>query len=234
MRLPGTGSFKIDDGANLEFDSSVAAGATVTFSGAGTLQLTSPTSFSGEITGIIGSDEILDFTGYNTSTTASTDGGYNPSTNTTALMVTDPGHSTVELTLAGNLSASSWTVSPDSDGTGVDIFDPPATSPSTHSQYPATTEKEATPVRIGGPGDDNFIFHSGIEAETATNLNPRAATVEFDRFAQLQINQHLMSLITSDPHGDTISELGHHDNAAIHDLTQNQLCQHLQSLAQLY
>jgi hypothetical protein len=101
----------------------------VTFeSSGGTLKLVNPTSFSGEIAGITGSGDILDLTGYDGSTTASTAGGYNAATNTTILTVTDPGHATLELTLAGNLSASSWTVTEDSSNTGVDIYDPPATA----------------------------------------------------------------------------------------------------------
>jgi hypothetical protein len=67
---------------------------------------------------------VLDLTGYDTSTTASTVGGYNGST--TTLTITDPGHTTLEYTLAGNLSGSNWSVVEDSSSTGVDIYDPPA------------------------------------------------------------------------------------------------------------
>ena len=49
--VTGTGSFKIDDGTDLEFGSSVAAGATVTFSGVGTLQLAQSLSYDGAISG---------------------------------------------------------------------------------------------------------------------------------------------------------------------------------------
>ena len=228
----GVGNFTINNGT-LELGAATAE--TMTFeSGGGTLQLASPTSFSGEIVGIVGTDDVLDLKGYDASTTASTAGGYNASANTTTLTVADPGHSTLEFTLAGNISASSWTVSPDSNGTGVDIVDPPATSHSTDSQYPATTVNETTPVWIGGPGDDTFIFHPSIDAEAATKLNPGAATAEFDRSTEVQTNQQLMSLITSDPHGHAILELDHHGRRSDPDLTQNQLRLHLQSFAQFY
>ncbi len=111
--------------ATLEFDSTVASGATVTFEGsAGILYLTDPSGFAAQIAGITGTGDVIDLAGYNTSTVA-TSGVYNSASNTTPLTITDSGNPTLHYTLVGNLSGDSWT---DSTGTygGVDIADPPA------------------------------------------------------------------------------------------------------------
>ena len=127
--VTGSGSATISGDGKLEVQGADAQ--TVTFSGTGgALELASPTSFTGEIAGVTGTGDILDLKGYDASTTASTAGGYNSTTNTTTLTVTDPGHTTLNFTLAGNLAASAWTVTPDSNNAGVDIVDPPAASPS--------------------------------------------------------------------------------------------------------
>ena len=315
--VAGTGNFTINAGT---LELSASSPETVTFeSGGGTLKLDNATSFIGEIKGITGSGEILDLAGYDASTTASTAGAYNATTNTTILTVTDPGHTTLEYTLAGNFSASTWTVTPDSTGTGVDIVDPPATNPLSGStvissvtsdgvsdtftfadsdtsssqkanfapegpnyigtfslgsvseshgsasveydfmlgndrinlapgqtvtqsydvsiadpQNPAANVKQTISVSIGGPGDDNFIFHPGIGADTMVNFNPQADTIELDKFANAQTVQQLTSLITTDAHGDAVIELGHNDSITIPGVTQAYLQAHLQSLVHLH
>jgi fibronectin-binding autotransporter adhesin len=122
-----TGAFIIDDSVVLQFDGAVGGGANISFAdGSGTLYLTAPTNFSGEILGISGSGDIIDLQGYDTSAVASTSGGFNGTT--TTLTITDPGHTTLEYVLAGNLSGDTWTVSEDSNNAGIDIADPPAVS----------------------------------------------------------------------------------------------------------
>ena len=126
--LPGNSeSITIDTGSTLAL--ATADAGIVTFAGsAGTLTLTNPTNFTGQISGLNQGDasQILDLTGYDTSTTASTVGGYNSGANTTTLTITDSGHTTLHYTLAGNLSGSSWTVSQDASHSGIDIVDPAA------------------------------------------------------------------------------------------------------------
>ena len=313
----GTGNATIN-GGTLELAASSAQ--TVTFeSSGGTLKLDSPTSFSGEIAGITGSGDILDMVGYNASATASTSGSYNAAANATTLTVTDPGHTTLQFTLAGNLSSSSWTVTPDSGGTGIDVVDPPATNPATVSSLnasmtgdsvseavtfadadtsntqkasfaaqgsnyvgtfsvgsvsvnngsasveydfkfgndrfnlapsqtmnqsyevsvgdplnPSSSMTEIVSVSIGGPGNDTFMFHPGIGTDTIVNFNPKADTIELDRFANVQTVEQLASLITADAHGDATIELGHNDSITIPGLSQSYLQAHLESLVRLH
>jgi hypothetical protein len=312
--VTGTGSFTIGNEASLEFGGSVAAGGTVSFAGSnGTLQLLNPASFAGEISGITASGDILDLTGYDTSTTASTAGGYNATSNTTTLTVTDPGHAALEFTLVGNLSGSSWTVTKDSSNTGVDIADPPAPlldssattngatgtitfvnadtsnnlTPSFTPEGPdyigtftlepvselkggasvawefnlgndqidlapgqtitqsyavsltdmgskAVAINETVSVSIGGPGNDNFVFHPGIGADTIANFNPQADTIALEHFAEAQSMRQLSSLISSDVLGDATIQLGHGDNIVLPGVTASYLEAHLQSLVHLH
>ena len=118
---------------------SVAAGATltiatvsfdsVTFEGStGTLDLTAPAAFMGEIGGISGTgnaatSDVIDLAGFASSNTAST-GSFDAATGTTLLTVYASGNAVETLTLSGDYSASTWTVSEDSSNTGIDIVDP--------------------------------------------------------------------------------------------------------------
>lgn len=89
-------------------------------------------------------------------------------------------------------------------------------------------------VSIGRPGNDNFIFHPGIGADTITNFNTRADTIELDHFANIQNVQELASLITTDVHADAVIELGHSDSITIPGLTAAYLQAHPQSLVHLH
>ena len=254
VAVTGSGSATISGDGTVDLQGTDAQ--TVTFSGAGgTLEVVTPTSFSGEIEGITGTDDILDLKGYDASTTASTTGGYNSTNNTTLLTITDPGHATLHYTLAGNLSASTWTVAPDGSGSGVDIVDPPATSPgstgnssvtfncvsdtfsyeasATAPQNAALAAKEAASVSIGGAGYDNFIFHLAVGADTIADINPPRNTVELDHFADAQTIQQLASVISTYVHSDAVIEFGHTGSIAIPGVTQSYLQAHFHSLASL-
>jgi len=134
--VTGTGAYTIGtatNGATLEFDSSVAAGATVTFEGStGTLLVLQPSNFSTSnvISGISGTGDVLDLRGFSSGSdivTATTAGGFNISSGNTTLTVTDLSHSaTFQFTLQGDYSGSTWTVTSDGHG-GFNIVDPPAT-----------------------------------------------------------------------------------------------------------
>jgi Ca2+-binding RTX toxin-like protein len=89
-------------------------------------------------------------------------------------------------------------------------------------------------VSIGGPGNDNFIFHPGVGADTIVNFNAQADTIELDHFANVQSTQQLTSLITADAHGDAVIELGHNDSITIPGTTASYLQAHLQSLVHLH
>jgi hypothetical protein len=110
-----------------------------------------------------------------------------------------------------------------SDGNvGTLITDPPATSSCNRS------------VSVGGPGNDSFVFHPGIGADTIFNFNPQADTFELDHFANVQNIQQLAALITTDVHGDAVIELGHSDSITIPGVTASYLQAHLQSLVHLH
>src|SRR5262249_17583669 len=64
----GTGTEIIADSGNMEFDSSVSSGQTVTFTGAGILTLRAPSNFFGRIAGAAAND-VLDLSGYDPNTT---------------------------------------------------------------------------------------------------------------------------------------------------------------------
>ena len=121
--VTGDGAFQIDNAAVLEFGGSVAGG-TVTFgSESGTLKLDDPSGFNGVIAGISEGD-VIGLAGFDVSTTTAGVGDYNSENNTTPLTVSDGEDHSVTLTLAGNLSDTSWAV--ELAPGGVAVFDPPA------------------------------------------------------------------------------------------------------------
>ena len=97
-----------------------------------------------------------------------------------------------------------------------------------------SSENQSAFVSIGGPGDDQFVFHPGIGADTIVNFNPQKDILELDHFANVQTMQQLASLITSDAHGDAMIELGHNDSITVPGLTQTYLQAHLESLVRLH
>ena len=127
------GHITIEDGQTLTLENATVTDTTISFAGSGTLKLGQPSLFSGSIGGISGSGDVLDLGGFDAAhdqIVASTgEGSYNSTSNTTVLLVTDEtsDHS-VTLTLNGDYSNSSWTVTDDQHG-GANIVDPPAAKP---------------------------------------------------------------------------------------------------------
>ncbi len=95
----------------------------------------------------------------------------------------------------------------------------------TDAQNPTMNVSQTVSVSIGGPGNDNFVFHPGVGLDTIVNFNPQHDTIELDHFANIQSMQQLESLITTDAHGDAVIELGHHDSITIANVTATQLQQ---------
>jgi hypothetical protein len=124
----GDPSVTIAAGASYEINS--PSSESVLFAaGTGTLVLAQPATFTGEIAGISGSGDILDLKGFGTDTTV-TIGSYNAATSTTTLTVTDSfQHLSASISLFGDYSTSTFTITSDNAG-GIDIADPPATNPS--------------------------------------------------------------------------------------------------------
>jgi T5SS/PEP-CTERM-associated repeat protein len=104
----------------------------------------------------------------------------------------------------------------------------------TDPQNPNLNVNEIVSVSIGGPGNDNFVFHPGIGADTIVNFNPQADTIELDHFANIQTIQELASLITTDSHGDAVIELGHNDSITLPGMNTAQLQAVLHSAVHLH
>jgi hypothetical protein len=100
-------------------------------------------------------------------------------------------------------------------------------------EHGATATQQIS-VSVGGPGNDNFVFKTGVGADTIVNFNPQADTIELDHFANAQNTQQLAALVTADAHGDAVIELGHSDSITIPGMTASYLQAHLQSLVHLH
>ena len=59
-------------------------------------------------------------------------------------------------------------------------------------------------VTVGGPGNDNFVFAPGVGADTITNFNPEADTIELYHFANVQNTQQLAAAITTVRTGNAV------------------------------
>ena len=99
-----TAADTIADGAT--YTVSAPSGDTIAFAtGNGTLDLTQPATFTGEIAGITGSGDMLDIQGFSAGTTTATTGAgsFNSITDVTTLTVTDSSdHLTETFNLAGD------------------------------------------------------------------------------------------------------------------------------------
>ena len=225
--VAGTSTFYVSANATLEFDSAVANSVTVNFeSGTGTLDLTQPEKFAGTIEGFTGtaansnSSDVIDLAGINYNS-ASFIESYN--SNTGVLTVSD-GTNSASLTFLDFTGTFKFA----SDGNGgTYIYDPPGTVSSSPSSNSGS-------VSIGGAGNDTFVFHPGMGAETINNFNPQADHIELDHFANVQNLQQLAADITSNAHGDALIELGHGDSVTVAGMTAAQLQAHLQSFVHLH
>jgi hypothetical protein len=189
----GSGNFKVNAGATLEFGNSVGAGTTITFeSGTGELKIDNPETFSGTIAGFSGtaanvaSSDVIDLAGINKSST-----GFQTTYTNGLLTVTD-GTNTVQLTFS-NFNQG-FVFASDGDG-GTLIYDPPA-SPKASGE---------APIELG----DNFAFHPGGGA-TAVSFESRHDASGLDHFASWQPAAPSTSLVPPDEYGQAWIELGHH------------------------
>jgi Ca2+-binding RTX toxin-like protein len=144
-----------------------------------------------------------------------------------AVTLTDSSNESVTLTFDDFANGSKLTVEQQNGNTF--IVDPPGTGVSA-TESPNTNTSS---VLIGGPGNDTFVFHPGMGAETISNFNPQD-TIELDHFANVQNLQQLASDVTSSAHGDALIELGHSDSITVAGMTAAQLQAHLQSFVHLH
>ena len=91
-------------------------------------------------------------------------GSYNSLANTTALTVHDGSdNQTLNLTLVGNYSDSSWTLASDGHG-GVDIVDPPGTTPAvlaSGSDLAVATVASGGSLSVAGASSETVVFTGG-------------------------------------------------------------------------
>ncbi len=161
----------VADGATVEIDG--ASAQSVTFTGTtGTLKLDNPLAFTGEISGLAGSDAIdLASIKYGSNTTAAFSGGANSGT----LTVTD-GTNTAHIDLLGDYLHSGWTLSSDGNG-GTLVVDPPLFPDATTTGVPAgktlTTYNGTLIVTTPGAVIDGLNITGGvvIEAPNVTIQN---------------------------------------------------------------
>jgi Bacterial Ig-like domain len=169
--VTGSGNFQINAGATLEFGSSVANGATVTFDGGtGELKLDAPGSFAATIAGFTGTQadaahsDVIDLAGIN-----QTSANFHETYAGGVLTVTD-GTNTAELTFSNFTSSFKFV----SDGNGGTlIFDPPA---STAPKVSAVTDASIEPGH-------NFVFRPGLGAENAGSFNSGRDAFDLSHFA---------------------------------------------------
>ena len=190
VTVASAAAFIIENGATLEFDSSVATGAIATFAGTtGMLDVRQPANFNAEVSGISASGDVLDlggFTGSQSSDLFTTSATYNSVTNTTLLTVADTSQPTdppETVTLVGNYSSSNnvgWTAVSDGSG-GADVtirapvtasFNPNylAFSNNGQSAIGSSPSTQTSDVTIEGwvnwngtttPGENQILFYNG-------------------------------------------------------------------------
>jgi large repetitive protein len=210
----GVLTFEAQSTMNVAFDSGAGTPSY------GELVIGDPSGFSGQISGFTGTaadvshSDAIDLEGINYSS-ASFSETYNAATG--VLTVTD-GSRSASLTFEN--FGGTFSFASDGHG-GTLITDPPATS-------------TAPSVSIAAAGEDTFVFHPGMGAETVNNFNPQDDTIELDHFANVQNQQQLAAAITSDAQGDAVIELGHGDSVTIPGVSTSYMQQHLQTLVHLH
>jgi hypothetical protein len=208
--VTGTGSASVGDDGVLTFQTTVAASETVSFTSANaTLGIGDPEGFQAHISGIVGSDDVLDLAGFTAAGTTATTGAGSYNGATTTLTVHDSANgATAKLTLAGDYSSSTWTITADAAHAGVDVVDPPA--------------KAATSPIVAGSGDqiltslgggDTFVFKPNMGNDEITNFHADAArgptdTVDVSAF-HFANYQALLHEAADTPAGEVITLDGH-------------------------
>ena len=186
--VSGFGTVLIENGGTAVFHDAVDQN--VTFgTGYSELVLDDPSQFTGVISGFAGtaadlanSDEIV-LSGFNPTSLADT-ASYNSVTGITTLTVYNSTNHALSDTLdfSGNYVGDFKFVQA---GGNLEIFDPPA------------PQSSSPPVSVGGPGNDNFVFHPGL-GTNAGNFNPPTDTTEHGHFTSLEDQYWVTSIIKED------------------------------------
>ena len=229
---PFAKSAQIDAGATLEFAG--ADSGSVTFnSSTGTLHhLDDPAHFTGQISGLSGSDGI-DLKGFDDS---SINVAQNSSTASTVLTITDATHTVanntaLNITLLGDYTNSTFTHSIDASGGGVVIVDPPAPSGplgpmivNDPGPAPSQIVASAPNQTLTGTGASNsFVFNfANIGHDTVTDFHPGTDTLQFGG-AIFASAQAALNATLDDGHGNTVITLDAHDAITLSGVVKAQL-----------
>ena len=218
--VSGTGTLEIANCATLELDGT-STNAVTFETAAGTLIIDSSGGATYAVSGAgLTPTDIIDLP--NIAFNAAYD-SYNATTD--VLTIGDGLGNTVNIKVVGGIGADdTFVFTQDSNG-GTQVVDPPVTTASSSA---------AGTVLVAGAGNDSFVFHPGSGAETILNFNPKADSIDLDHFAGIQNLQQLASLVTTDPHGDAVIELGHGDSVTIPGVNAGHLQAHLQNVVHLH
>jgi hypothetical protein len=252
-----TGGSAVIAGGIMQFDAATSVAVTFDNGAAGTsyglLILNDPSHFTGDIWGFAGTaadlthSDGIDLIGLNFNSGQFSD-SYDGST---GILTLSDGTNTETLQFVGfNGDINNFHFAEDANGAGALITDPPVSANSatvslvssdpadtaqTSNSNLSTTNTEIT-TKLGpnasmtvGSDGDHFVFNPGIGAETVTNFDAQQDTIELDHFANAQDLQELQSLISSDPHGDAVINLGHADSITLHGTSEAQLQQAIQA-----
>jgi hypothetical protein len=102
-----------------------------------------------------------------------------------------------------------------------------------HTHVHGATVNQTISVSIGGASADNFVFHPALVADTIVNPDPHSDTIDLNGFSNIQSEQHLASLITSDSHDHTVIDLAHSDGITVPGMNPAELHAVLQSFGHL-
>jgi 20S proteasome alpha/beta subunit len=194
----------IDAGATLELTG--ADSGSITFGGAtGTLVLDHSSSFTGKLINLTGngnpssSDQIdLKDIAFGSGTTYS----YAGNTSGGILTISDAQNHTANISLVGNYTNSTFTLSSDGHG-GTIAIDPPKDN-FAFASNPAPANAPTTPsVTVGGAGNDGFVFHHPAGSSGSQNgfaHDGPALNVE---------NSHLLALANETQSEHQLMDAGH-------------------------
>ena len=209
----------IGAGATLEINT--AFSAQVTFAtGNGLLKLDDPTSFTGQIAGIAGTGDVIDFAGFasNTTTASYSAGSGN-------LTVSDAAHS-VSIKLVGDYSLSSFTVSSDGHG-GVLVVDPPLNSSPPESHVVESGGRDQT--LTGHSGSDTFMFKADFGNATIANFEPGVDVIEAEE-ALFATHEALFAATHDDGQGNVVIVVDQNNSITLNNVALIGLSQNLSDL----
>jgi len=90
---------------------------------------------------------------------------------------------------------------------------------------------QAVAVSVGGNGNDQFVFHAGVGADTMVNFSTLATaqgayagdTIELANFTGIASPSDVLAHLSADSHGNAVVDLGNHDSITFQGLSVAQI-----------